>query len=148
MTENLASRISGRVIIGGLLIFFGLIFTLDNAGVLDAGDIFDYWPMILVVLGLLKVLQPREDGQRPFGIALLGLGVFLQLQMVFFTSWRLSLFPTLLIGGGALLVWRSSVGAATRHRLTFRMECRTSLSWAASTASSRAGTFAAARLRR
>lgn len=107
MTENLASRITGRVIIGGLLIFFGLIFTLDNAGVLDAGDIFDYWPMILVVLGLLKVLQPREDGQRPFGLALLGLGVFLQLQMLVFTSWRLSLFPTLLLGGGALLVWRS-----------------------------------------
>ena len=50
MTENFASRITGRVIIGALLIFFGLIFTLDNAGVLDAGDIFDYWPMILVVL--------------------------------------------------------------------------------------------------
>ncbi|MDQ5873242.1 MAG: cell wall-active antibiotics response protein [Acidobacteriota bacterium] len=107
MTEKLASRITGRVVVGGLLIFFGLIFTLDNAGVLDAGDIFDYWPMILVVLGLLKVLQPREEGQRPFGIALLGLGVFLQLQMLVFTSWRLSLFPTLLLGGGALLIWRS-----------------------------------------
>ncbi len=107
MTEKLASRITGRVIIGGLLIFFGLIFSLDNAGVLDAGDIFDYWPMILIVLGLLKVLQPREDGQRPFGMALLGLGVFLQLQMLIFTSWRLSLFPVLLLGGGGLLVWRS-----------------------------------------
>ena len=107
MTEKLASRITGRVVIGGLLIIFGLIFTLDNAGVLDAGDIFDYWPMILIVLGLLKTLQPREEGQRTFGIALLVLGVFLQLQVFVFSSWRLSLFPTLLLGGGALLVWRS-----------------------------------------
>jgi predicted membrane protein len=107
MTENLASRITGRVIIGGLLIFFGLIFSLDNAGVLDAGDIFDYWPMILIVFGLIKTLQPREEGHRPFGIALLVLGVFLQLQMLVFTSWRLSLFPILLLGGGGLLVWRS-----------------------------------------
>jgi predicted membrane protein len=107
MTETVASRITGRVIMGGMLIFFGLIFMLDNAGVLDAGDIFDYWPMILVAVGLLKVLRPREEGQRPFGIALLVFGVFLQLQVLVFTSWRLSLFPILLLGGGALLVWRS-----------------------------------------
>lgn len=107
MTETVASRITGRVIIGGLLIFFGLIFTLDNLEVLDAGDIFDYWPMILIVIGLIKTLQPREEGQRPFGIALLVLGVFFQLQMLVFTPWRLYLWPVLLLAAGGLLVWRS-----------------------------------------
>lgn len=107
MTETVASRITGRVIIGGLLIFFGVIFMLDNMGVLDAGDVFDWWPMILVVAGLVKVLQPREEGQRPFGIALLVIGGFLQLQMLVFTPWRLYLWPTLLVLAGGFLVWRA-----------------------------------------
>jgi len=107
MTETLASRITGRVVIGGLLIFFGVIFLLDNMGVIDAGDVFDYWPMILVVVGLLKVVQPREEGQRPFGIALLVLGAFLQLQMLVFTPWRIYLWPVLLLAAGGFLIWRS-----------------------------------------
>ncbi|MEO8349258.1 MAG: DUF5668 domain-containing protein [Acidobacteriota bacterium] len=107
MTENVASRITGRVIIGGLIIFFGLIFMLDNMGVVDAGNVFDYWPMILVVVGFLKVIQPREEGQRPFGIALLVIGVFLQLQMLVFTPWRIYLWPVLLLVAGGFLVWRS-----------------------------------------
>lgn len=104
MTEQVASRITGRVIIGGLLIFFGVIFTLDNLGVFDAGDIFDYWPMILVAVGLLKVLQPREEGQRAFGIVLIAIGAFLQLQMLAYTPW---VWPVLLLVAGAFLVWRS-----------------------------------------
>ena len=107
MTATVASRITGRVIVGGLLIFFGVIFMLDNMGVIDAGDIFDYWPMILVVVGLLKLAQPREEGQRPFGIALLVIGAFLQLQMLVFTPWRLYLWPVLLLAAGGFLIWRS-----------------------------------------
>ena len=107
MKETVASRITGRVIIGGLLIFFGVIFLLDNMGVMDAGDVFDYWPMILVVVGLLKVVQPREEGQRSFGMALLVIGVFLQLQMLVFTPWRIYLWPVLLLVAGGFLIWRS-----------------------------------------
>jgi hypothetical protein len=107
MTDTLASRITGRVIAGGLLIFFGVIFLLDNMGLMDAGDVTDYWPMILIVVGLLKVIPPREEGQRPLGIALLVIGVFLQLQMLVFTPWRLYLWPVLLLAAGGFLVWRS-----------------------------------------
>lgn len=104
MTETVASRITGRVIMGGLLIFFGLMFLLDNMGVLEAGDIFDYWPMILVVVGLMKVLQPREEGQRTFGIVLIAIGAFLQLQILAYAPW---VWPFLLLAAGGFLVWRS-----------------------------------------
>ena len=104
MTESVASRITGRVIMGGLLIFFGLMFLLDNMGVLEAGDIFDYWPMILVAVGLMKVLQPREEGQRTFGIVLIAIGAFLQLQILAYAPW---VWPVLLLAAGGFLVWRS-----------------------------------------
>ena len=68
------SRITGRLIVGALLIFFGLLFTLDNFGVVDAGDVLAFWPMILIVVGLLRVVQPRHPGQRVFGVVMAGLG--------------------------------------------------------------------------
>ena len=106
MTSASAPRITGALIAGGLLIFFGLLFTLDNFGVLDAGDVLDYWPLILVAIGLVKVLQPRHEGQRTFGYVLLALGSFFLLQIFLFTHIRVA-WPFLLLAIGALLVWRA-----------------------------------------
>ncbi|HEU5251349.1 MAG TPA: DUF5668 domain-containing protein [Thermoanaerobaculia bacterium] len=102
------SRITGRLIVGGLLIFFGLLFTLDNFGVVDAGDVLAYWPMILIVVGLLRVVQPRHSGQRVFGVVVVGLGVFFQAQELGWTSLRFhDLWPVILVIVGGSLVWRA-----------------------------------------
>lgn len=108
MTPAVGPRISGRAIAGGVLIVLGLLFTLDNMGVLDVGGFWRFWPLILIVIGLLKVLQPREDGQRAFGVALIAVGIFLQLQMLAFLNWSFrDVWPVLLIVLGGLLVWRA-----------------------------------------
>lgn len=106
MTAATTPRITGALIAGGLLIFFGLLFTLDNFAVLDAGDVLDWWPLILVAIGLVKVLQPRHEGQRTFGYVLLALGSFFLLQIFLFTHIRVA-WPFLLLAIGALLVWRA-----------------------------------------
>lgn len=100
-----APRITGRLIAGGLLILFGLLFTLDNLGVLDAGSVFDYWPVILIVLGLVKVLQPRHERERTAGYVLLALGAFFLLQVFAFWHIRFA-WPILLVVLGGFLVWR------------------------------------------
>ena len=63
-TSSPASRIDGRLVAGALLILFGVLFTLDNMGVLDAGDVLTWWPVILIALGLFKVLRPAHEGER------------------------------------------------------------------------------------
>jgi predicted membrane protein len=106
MNGKPAPRVNGRLIAGALLIFFGVLFTLDNMGVLDAGDVLSYWPVILIAIGLLKVLQPPHEGHRKLGYVLLALGVFFQLQILGFTHMR-SAWPFLLVVIGGLLVWRA-----------------------------------------
>ncbi len=102
------SRITGRLIVGGLLIFFGLLFTLDHFGVVDAGDVLAYWPMILIVVGLLRVVQPRHSGQRVFGVVMVGLGVFFQAQELGWPNLRFhDLWPVILVIVGGSLVWRA-----------------------------------------
>lgn len=106
MNGRPASRINGRLVAGALLIFFGVIFTLDNMGVLDAGDVLSYWPVILIAVGLLKVVQPPHEGHRKLGYVLLALGVFFQLQILGYTHMR-SAWPFLLVVIGGFLVWRA-----------------------------------------
>jgi predicted membrane protein len=129
MNERAVPSLTGRMLIGALLVLFGLLFLLDNLGYMDAGAVLQFWPMILVGLGTWKVLQPREDGQRAFGVALLAIGIFLQLQMLITGLRFRHIWPALLIGLGGLLIWKAigrtqprrplAAGSAELHELAF-----------------------------
>jgi predicted membrane protein len=105
-TSSPASRSNGRLVAGALLILFGVLFTLDNMGVLDAGDVLTWWPVILIALGLFKVVRPAHEGERKVGYVLLAIGAFLQLQLLGLTRMR-SAWPFLLVVIGGFLVWRA-----------------------------------------
>jgi predicted membrane protein len=113
MNDKALSRINGRLVAGALLISFGILFTLDNMGVLDAGDVLTYWPVILIAVGFLKIVQQPREGQRKVGWVLLAIGVFLQLQILGLTHMR-SAWPFLLVVIGGLLVWRALDRSADR----------------------------------
>ena len=111
MSSHPPSRLTGRMIAGGLLIAFGVLFTLDNFGVVDAGDIFRYWPLFLVGLGLLKITQARYSEQRVGGVVLLAVGSLLLLRNLHVVSFHLrDVWPIGLVIGGGLLLWRSVRG--------------------------------------
>jgi predicted membrane protein len=96
------------MIAGGLLIGLGVLFTLDNFGVVDAGDIFRYWPLFLVGLGLLKFAQARHSEQRVAGAAIMAIGVLLLLRTVHVITLHVrEIWPIVLVVGGGLLIWRS-----------------------------------------
>jgi predicted membrane protein len=106
MNDKALSRINGRLVAGALLIFFGILFTLDNMGVLDAGDVLTYWPVILIAVGFLKIVQQPREGHRKVGWVVLAIGVFLQLQILGLTHMR-STWPFVLVVIGGFLVWRA-----------------------------------------
>jgi predicted membrane protein len=106
MNGRPAAGINGRLVAGALLIAFGVLFTLDNMGALDAGDVLTYWPVILIAVGLLKIIQPAREGHRRLGYILLALGVFFQLQILGLTHMR-SAWPFILVVIGGFLVWRA-----------------------------------------
>lgn len=101
-----APRITGRLIVGGVLILLGLLFTLDNLGYVDAGDVLDYWPVVLIVVGVVKVRHPQHEGQKTLGYILIAVGAFLLLQIVVFRDIRVA-WPFILLVVGGLLVWRA-----------------------------------------
>jgi hypothetical protein len=97
-----------RATLGLVLIIVGLVLTLDSVGVLRTDGLGRWWPLLLIGIGTVKVRQPREDGQRAAGVALLLVGGLLQLLSIlaFGSSWAL-----LLVALGAFLLWQGIEGA-------------------------------------
>ena len=99
---------SPRVIVGLLVLAFGVALTLDNLGVLDSGELIHYWPFGVVAVGVAKILQDREKSGRTFGWIILGIGALLVVENFFMIEldvWRW--WPLGIVFVGAMILYRS-----------------------------------------
>ncbi|MFC3379937.1 LiaI-LiaF-like domain-containing protein [Rugamonas sp. CCM 8940] len=102
---------ASQVVFGLLVIALGVLFLLDNLGVLDFRYSMHFWPLVLVAVGILKILQTRSAGGAMVGGALILFGGLLTLKGLglVYVTWR-TLWPILLIGAGLMVVYRSVTG--------------------------------------
>lgn len=102
-----AATVAGGVI----LIAIGILFLAETIGIADFGDLIElYWPMILVLIGIPKLLSRETVGS---GLWLIAIGVWLQISHLglFGLGWSNS-WPVLLILIGAGMVIRAIWEAA------------------------------------
>lgn len=93
----------GGLIPGAIILAVGLIFLLDSLGYIRARNFFQFWPLILVFVGISKIA--RRDS-RLWGVIVLLFGVFLQLGNLGIANFTWGQFwPLLLIAGGAMAMW-------------------------------------------
>src|SRR5215813_244218 len=107
-------RRASRLVGGFLLLLVGALFVLQNLGYVRAGRIGDYWPLLLVWVGLARMLTHRR--QFASGLVIFLLGVFFQLERldVFWVPMRL-FWPFLLIAIGFGLILDSLIGRRARN---------------------------------
>lgn len=100
---------AGQVIVGVAVIVVGMLFLLDNLGWLDFDFDFQFWPMILIVAGSLKLMQGRSAHSNLLGGGLLLFGLLLMLKGMglIYISWRV-MAPLGMIAIGLLVVFRSA----------------------------------------
>lgn len=94
-----------RLIAGGLLLFVGALFVLQNLGYVRAGQFGDYWPLFLVWIGLSRMIGPARARHFASGLVIFALGVFFQLDRldVIWVPMR-QFWPILLIAVGFGLI--------------------------------------------
>jgi predicted membrane protein len=98
----------GGVIGGTILIALGALFLLDNYGLVDARDVFRFWPLLLIALGLARLLRPRRDEERVGGVVLLFLGSVFLLRALHVPWVRFRLiWPVLLVVLGGVVIWQA-----------------------------------------
>src|SRR4051812_49861808 len=106
-----------QLVIGLMIIMAGVLFTLENVGVLDAQEYLRYWPAGLIAVGLVKLWQGRDGAGGGFIFVLAGGWLLLpSLDIVRVSLWNL--LPLLLVFFGASMGWRGRcVGrGGLRHR--------------------------------
>ncbi len=96
---------SVKLVVGIFFTALGLLLTLDNLDIVDGNRLLRYWPVVLIVVGALKL---REAGSRALALILIIAGVLLLGNG---THWiRFSIFdfwPLILIGVGVVIVLHS-----------------------------------------
>lgn len=100
-------RPTPQLVLGILIIVLGVLFTLDNIGVLYARDYLRLWPVLLIVFGLTKLSQPGEPPSRFLGLMFAALGVLLllnNLDLLHFRMW--DLWPLVLVFLGVAMIWQ------------------------------------------
>jgi predicted membrane protein len=101
------SRLTPQLIVGLLIIFVGVVFTLDELGIAPAINYLRYWPLALVLIGVLKMLQARDGGGAFAGLLFTLAGVWLQaeeLGIIHVRIWQV--WPLGLVLFGGYLVWQ------------------------------------------
>ena len=104
-------RFTPQLLMGLIIIAIGAIFTLNNLGIVDARQYVRYWPVALILVGVLKVWQAR-CGTGVFGGSLFILaGVWLLLETFRIVTINIfDLWPLLFVFFGASLIWRGLRG--------------------------------------
>ncbi|MCJ7579849.1 MAG: cell wall-active antibiotics response protein [Candidatus Aminicenantes bacterium] len=94
-----------RVIVALFVIALGVLFLLKNLGVPIAFDLWELWPVALILVGLSHISRSRDTGQSLGGWIILGIGVLFLLSNLdiipfgFFEFW-----PVVLILVGILIL--------------------------------------------
>lgn len=105
MTDRDEDRRISRLIGGAVLLLVGALLVLQNLGVLQAGSLSDYWPMLLVWIGATRLFAPTRRGHAASGAVILGLGIFFQLDRLGWIGYPFSqLWPVFLVAGGTVLI--------------------------------------------
>ncbi len=114
-------RPTPQFLFGVFVIAAGVLFTLDNLGVLHAEDYTRFWPVGLVAIGALKLSHSHKGPSAITGFLFLFVGMWQLLEEL--TVFRIrfaDIWPLLLVVFGIYLVWRgvSSRGEAAPCRRT------------------------------
>ncbi len=96
-----------QLVVGVLVIAMGVLFLLDNLDIVDFHRAIAFWPMVFIVVGLLKLFDTTSPNY------LLG-GVFIAIGAVmignrlgfYFVSWH-TFWPVALIVAGGLVLYRA-----------------------------------------
>jgi predicted membrane protein len=101
-------RLTGQLVVGAAIAVVGVLFTLDNLGVLNAREYLRYWPLAVIAIGLVHVSQAKTAAGTVGGAIWILVGTLLlgnRLGVVHANIW--SFWPLVLVLVGARIVWQA-----------------------------------------
>ena len=97
-------RIPGPLIPGMILIAIGALFLLDNLHIIHVAEWFAYWPVVMIALGLVKLVDSQHPGGQIAGGVLMAVGGLILADNLGFLRID-QMWPLALIAIGVFLLW-------------------------------------------
>jgi hypothetical protein len=102
-------RVSFQLILGFIVIALGVLYTLQNLGILYAHDYTRYWPALLILYGLSRIVQCDAVPQKIWGGFWVFVGtIWLSNKLDFIYVDIFDFWPLILVALGLSLIWGTS----------------------------------------
>jgi predicted membrane protein len=95
----------GTAILGMGVLAVGAILLLDNFGLLEAENLFDYWPVLFILVGISHFVRPRGSRRYTAGTIFIFVGAVLLMSNLGYISFGIrDLWPVILVIVGLSLI--------------------------------------------
>lgn len=106
-TRNASRSMHSQLIVGLLVIAMGVLFLLDNLDIVDFHRAIAFWPMVFIVVGLIKLFDTTSPNYLMGGVFIAIGGVMIANRLGFFyVSWH-TFWPLVLIVAGGMVLYRA-----------------------------------------
>lgn len=101
------SHSNKRIILGGFIIALGVLALIDRLNIFSIGNLFQFWPTVFVLIGLLKMAGSKSRSSVITGSIFIAIGVLMMLNNlgIIHFSWH-DWWPVILIGVGLAIVFK------------------------------------------
>ena len=99
-----------RVVLGAFILIIGIISLIDNLNIFNTRNLLQFWPMIFIVLGGLKISQANNSSGHLIGGSLVFAGILMTLNHLGLISFGMRDFwPVFLILGGLIVIFKDRI---------------------------------------
>lgn len=93
------------ILLGGFIILIGVLTLVDNLNIFETSNYLQFWPMIFIALGALKIMQANGRSGYFIGVLFVSIGVVTTLNHLGIIHFRLrEWWPVFLIIGGLAII--------------------------------------------
>jgi hypothetical protein len=108
MTTPRRAQCTPQLLFGLAIAGVGLLFTLDNLGILRARDFLRFWPVALIAIGASHILDARTPARVVAGLVWMFVGSVLLGNRLDLVPWSLwDFWPLLFVAAGGYIVWQA-----------------------------------------
>jgi predicted membrane protein len=106
--ETNRPTITPQGFVGVFIVLLGIVFTLDNLGLVQSRQVLQYWPLAPIGIGLLIVIHASETRDWVRGSVWLGAGSLLLARNLGWVQFRIEAFwPLLLVFFGLHIIFKA-----------------------------------------
>ena len=99
------------MVVGAVIVIVGLVILLDNLGIVQVHDMWRFWPLIMIGIGVAKVMERRGPAAQVWGglVAVIGIAFLLDNLHIRFFYFDVSdiIWPVAIIGFGVFLLLKA-----------------------------------------